>query len=131
MTRKRPDATADSPGNYSEVTTKLKNCLSISFKKKSRLCNEISSSRRIRDSGVQRTQSLSVVENKDEAKGENSHHVDAQRQQEEEEVAVVPPADAVVHPGTVMVEILRRRKWSYTSEMHASCIISHQWRSSS
>lgn len=54
------------------------------------------------------SQLFSVVENKYEAEGENSHHVNAQRQQEEEEVTVVPPADAVVHPGTVMVEILRR-----------------------
>lgn len=63
---------------------------------------------RIRDGGVQRSQSLSVVEDEDEAEGEDSHHVDAQRQQEEEEVAVVPPSNAVVHPGTVMVEVLRR-----------------------
>lgn len=60
---------------------------------------------------MQCSQPLPVVEDKDEAKGENSHHVDAQRQQEKEEVAVVPPSDAVVHPWTVMVEVLRR---SYT-----------------
>lgn len=60
---------------------------------------------------MQRSQPLPVVEDKDEAKGENAHHVDAQRQQEEEEVAIVPPPDAVVHPWTVMVEVLRR---SYT-----------------
>jgi len=69
-----------------------------------------SSGERIRDSGVQRCQSLAVVENEDEAEGENAHHVDAQRQQEEEEVAVVPPANAVVHPGTVVVEVLSRER---------------------
>lgn len=57
---------------------------------------------------MQCSQSLSVVEDKDEAEGENSHHVDAQRQQEEEEVAIVPPSNAVVHPGTVVVKVLTR-----------------------
>lgn len=64
---------------------------------------------RIRDSGVKLQKPLPVVEDKDEAEGENSHHVNAQRQQEEEEVAVVPPSDAVVHPGTVVVKVLRGR----------------------
>ena len=32
-----------------------------------------------------------------------------QRQQEEEEVAVVAPADAVVHPGAVVVKVLPGR----------------------
>lgn len=48
-----------------------------------------------------------MVEDEDEAEGENSHHVDGEGQQEEEEVAVVPPADAVVDPGTVVVKVLR------------------------
>lgn len=34
---------------------------------------------RIRDGGVQHQQPLPVVEDKDEAEGENSHHVNAQR----------------------------------------------------
>lgn len=71
-------------------------------------------SQRIRDGGVQRSEALSVMEDKDEAEGENSHHVDAQRQQEEEEVAVIPPPDAVVHPGTVVVEVLRTRNTAET-----------------
>ena len=50
---------------------------------------------------------LSVVEDEEEAEAEHGHDVSRQRQQEEEEVAVVPPADAVVHPGTVVVEVLR------------------------
>lgn len=75
-----------------------------------RLCSEVSRSERIRDGGVQRSQSLSVVEDEEEAEGENSHHVDGQRQQEEEEVAVVPPSNAVVHPGTVVVKVLRGEK---------------------
>lgn len=33
--------------------------------------------------------------------------MDAQGEQEEEEVAVVPPSDAVVHPGAVVVKVLR------------------------
>lgn len=72
------------------------------------------SSGRIRDSGVQRSQPLSVVQHKDEAEGENSHHVDTQRQQEEKEVAVVSPSNAVVHPWTVVVKVLRRKQISYS-----------------
>lgn len=60
------------------------------------------------------------MEDKNEAEGKNSHHVDAQRQQEEEEVAVVSPSDAVVHPGTVVVEVLRREGGNYTSEIQFS-----------
>lgn len=70
-------------------------------------CSEIGV-KRIRDSGVQGSKALSVMEDKDEAERKNSNHVDAQRQQEEEEVAVVSPSNAVVHPGTVVVEVLRR-----------------------
>lgn len=68
---------------------------------------------------MQRSQSLSVVEDEDEAEGENSHHVDAQRQQEKEEVAVVPPSNAVVHPGTVVVEVLRRDGVTLLKSMEA------------
>lgn len=42
----------------------------------------------------------------EEAKGEDAHHVNAQRQQEQEEVTVVASANAVVHPGAVVVEVL-------------------------
>lgn len=51
-----------------------------------------------------------MVEDEDEAEGEDSHHVDGEGQQEEEEVAVVPPADAVVDPGAVVVKVLRAEK---------------------
>lgn len=49
---------------------------------------------------------LSMVEDEEEAEAEHGHDVSRQRQQEEEEVTVVPPADAVVHPRTVMVKVL-------------------------
>lgn len=51
-----------------------------------------------------------MVEDEDEAGGEDAQHVDAQRQQEEEEVTVVPAPDAVIHPGAVVVEVLRRER---------------------
>lgn len=49
---------------------------------------------------------LAVVEDKEQAKAKHGHDVSRQRQEEEEEVSVVPPADAVVHPRAVVVEIL-------------------------
>ncbi len=49
---------------------------------------------------------LAMVEDKEQAEAKHGHDVSRQRQEEEEEVAVVPPADAVVHPRTVMVEVL-------------------------
>lgn len=63
--------------------------------------------KRIRHSGVQGSQPLQMVEHEEQAEGEDAHHVGAQRQQEEEEVAVVAPPDAVVHPGAVVVKILK------------------------
>lgn len=42
-----------------------------------------------------------------EAKGEDADHVNCQWQQKQKEVAVVSPPDAVVHPGTVVVKVLR------------------------
>lgn len=50
---------------------------------------------------------LPVVEDEEQAEAEHSHDVSRQRQQEEKEVAVVPPPDAVVHPWTVVVEVLQ------------------------
>lgn len=50
---------------------------------------------------------LPMVEDEEQAKAKHSHDVSCQRQQEEEEVSIVPPADAVVHPWTVVVEVLR------------------------
>lgn len=59
---------------------------------------------------MQSSQHLPVVEHKNEAEGENSQHVNAQREQEEEEVAIVSSSNAVVDPRTVMVKVLRMRR---------------------
>lgn len=59
-----------------------------------------------RDNGVQAVNVLPMVEDEEQPKAKHSHDVGCQRQQEEKEVAVVSPADAVVHPRTVMVEVL-------------------------
>lgn len=48
-----------------------------------------------------------MVQDVYEAEGEDADHVNRQRQQKQEEVAVVSPPDAVVHPGTMMVKVLR------------------------
>lgn len=48
-----------------------------------------------------------MVKHEDEAQAEHANHVTGEGQQEEEEVAVVTPSDAVVHPRTVVVKILR------------------------
>lgn len=37
----------------------------------------------------------------------NNHHVNAEKQQEQEKEAIVPSPNAVVHPRTVMVKVLR------------------------
>lgn len=58
------------------------------------------------DNGMQAVDVLSMVEDKEQAEAKHSHDVCGQRQEEEEEVTVVPPADAVIHPWTVMVEVL-------------------------
>lgn len=55
---------------------------------------------------MQLPQRVHVLQDVDEAEGEDGHHVKGERQQEQEEVAVVSPPDAVVDPGAVMVEIL-------------------------
>ena len=41
-----------------------------------------------------------------EAEDEDAHHVEGEADEEHEEVSVVPPADAVVDPGAVVVEYL-------------------------
>lgn len=58
------------------------------------------------DDGVQAVDVLPVVEDEEEAEAKHGHDVSRQRQEEEEEVAVVSPADAVVHPRTVVVKVL-------------------------
>lgn len=62
---------------------------------------------RIRDSAVQLPYFVHVVQDVYEAKGEDADHMTCQWQQKQKEVAVVSPPDAVVHPGTVMVKVLR------------------------
>lgn len=59
-----------------------------------------------RDDGVQAVDALAVIQNEEQAEAEHGHDVGRQRQQEEEEVTVVSPADAIVHPWTVMVKLL-------------------------
>ena len=49
---------------------------------------------------------LLVIQHVEQAEREYGHHVYAQGHQEHEEVAVIPAADAVVHPWTVVVECL-------------------------
>lgn len=49
---------------------------------------------------------LAMVEDKEQAEAKHGHDVSCQRQEEEEEVTVVPPTNAVVHPRTVVVEVL-------------------------
>lgn len=55
-------------------------------------------------------EALAVVQDVDQAKGKDGYHVRAQEDEEEKEVAVVPPADAVVHPGAVMVKRLHGKR---------------------
>ena len=50
---------------------------------------------------------LPMVQDKEQPKSKHGHDVSRQRQEEEEEVAVVSPADAVVHPWTVVVKVLQ------------------------
>lgn len=54
---------------------------------------------------------LPMVQDEEQAKAKHSHNVSSQRQQEEEEIAVVSPADAVVHPWTVVVEVLHHEDY--------------------
>lgn len=49
-----------------------------------------------------------MVEDEEEAEAEHGHDVGRQGEQEEEEVTVVPAADAVVDPWTVVVKVLQR-----------------------
>ena len=55
---------------------------------------------------MRRVKLLAVVQDEHQAEAEHVDDVGGQRQQEEEEVAVVPAADAVVHPGAVVVKVL-------------------------
>lgn len=58
------------------------------------------------DDGVQAVDVLSMIEDEEEAKPEHGHDVSREREKEQEEVSVVPSPDAVVHPGTVVIELL-------------------------
>ena len=55
---------------------------------------------------MRRVKLLAVVQDEHQAEAKHVDDVGGQRQQEEEEVAVVPAADAVVHPGAVVVKVL-------------------------
>lgn len=66
---------------------------------------------------------LAVVEDKKQAEAKHGHDVSRQRQEEEEEVAVVPPADAVVHPRTVVVEVLHDGGWKDTVVNHLTLLL--------
>lgn len=57
---------------------------------------------------MQLPQIVHVVQDIHEAKGEHSNHVNGERRQKEKEIAVVSSPNAVVHPWTVMVKILRK-----------------------
>ncbi len=57
---------------------------------------------------MQAVDALAVIEDKEQAKAKHSHDVSRKRQEEEEEVSIIPPADAVVHPWTVVVEVLHQ-----------------------
>lgn len=57
---------------------------------------------------------LPMVEDKEKTKDKHSHDVSCQREQEEEEVAIVPSANAVVHPWTVVVEVLHHENQKNT-----------------
>ena len=47
-----------------------------------------------------------MVEDKNEAEGEDAAHVDGEGEEELEKVTIVAPANAVVHPWAVVVEHL-------------------------
>ena len=57
-------------------------------------------------------QAFLVAEHVEHTPGEHGDHVNAEEYEKEEEVPVVPPADAIVHPWTVMIEGFWRRESS-------------------
>lgn len=59
---------------------------------------------------------LPVMQDKKQTEAKHGHDVSRQRQQEQEEVAVVPLADTVVHPWTVMVKLLNGKVKTCLSE---------------
>ena len=50
---------------------------------------------------------MAVVQDINQAKAKHVNDVGGKWYQEEEEIAIIPPTNAVVHPGTVVVKILR------------------------
>lgn len=50
---------------------------------------------------------LCMVQDEEQPKAEDTHDVSCQREQEQEEVTVVSPTYTVVHPRTVVIEILQ------------------------
>lgn len=65
---------------------------------------------RIRNSSMWRVQLLAVVQDINQAKAKYIHDVGGKWQQKKEEIAIIPPTNAVVHPRTVVVKILRTHK---------------------
>lgn len=55
-------------------------------------------------------QLLGVVENEEQAEAKHAHYVSCQGQQKQEKVSVVPSADTVVNPRTVMIKILQEER---------------------
>ena len=51
------------------------------------------------------------MDDMDETEHKDGCHVDRQRDEEHEEVAIVAPANAVVHPWTVVIKHLRKYNW--------------------
>ena len=52
-------------------------------------------------------QPISVVKHVHEAEDEYCRHVEREGNEKHEKVAVVAPADAVIHPGAVVIEYLK------------------------
>lgn len=65
---------------------------------------------RIRNSSMWCVQLLPVVQDINQAKAKYVYDVGSKWQQEEEEMAIIPPTNAVVHPRTVVVKILREHR---------------------
>lgn len=66
---------------------------------------------------MRRVQLLAVVQHINQTKAKYIHDVGGKRQQEEEEMAIIPPTNAVVHPRTVVVKVLREHKGQQCTNM--------------
>lgn len=59
---------------------------------------------------MQRVQLMCVMQDVQQAESKHAHDVNGERQQKQEEVTVVPPPDAVVNPGAMMVKVLKHKQ---------------------